>query len=208
MTELDEHGQPRNRAFNSHRNLLKGVESLLGLCRGFLADHYLSDEEITFLDTWLKDNYEITTAWPGNVIGERVREVLQDGVITEEERTHLQETLEQLTGQVEDGVASGMATTLPVNDDCVVDFEGRTFCFTGQFIFGTRTRCQRAVEELGAKAIKGVRKDLDYLVIGALASRDWAHSSHGRKIEKAMANNEKGAVTAIISEEAWIRAFR
>ena len=45
----------------------------------------------------------------------------------------------------------------------------------------------------------------DYLVIGTLASRDWAHTSHGRKIESAIKANEEGSAIKIIAEEDWTR---
>jgi hypothetical protein len=52
-----------------------------------------------------------------------------------------------------------------------------------------------------------VRKNLDYLVIGALASPNWTNSSHGRKIEKAMTLKEKGDPIFIIAAEQWVQAL-
>ena len=49
--------------------------------------------------------------------------------------------------------------------------------------------------------------DLDYLVIGSLASREWAHTSHGRKIEKAMDYKKKGCSINIVSEEQWVQCL-
>ncbi|MBA1146674.1 NAD-dependent DNA ligase [Ectothiorhodospiraceae bacterium WFHF3C12] len=203
MPELDEHGQPHP-AINYRRNLTKATESLLGLCRGLLADQRLSAEEIVFLDTWLRENEIVEHQWPGSVIAERVRQVMADGVVSTEESEDLQQTLEQiLGGGFDEGVVSGNATSLPLDDAEAVEVDGSTFCFTGKFIFGPRRKCEDAVVSLGGEVAPRVTKAIDYLVIGALASRDWAHTSHGRKIEAALDHKEKGREILIIGEEMW-----
>lgn len=207
---LDDDGQPVILAFNYQRNLVKSIESLIGLCRGLLADGVLSQEEITYLHTWLNENTEVTSAWPGDVIANRVREIMTDGVITLEEAKDLRDTLTQIIGGAvqEHGAVSGMATRLPIDPVDTVEIPGRSFCFTGKFIYGSRSRCEQAVECLGADVRSRVTLDLDYLVIGALASRDWAFTSHGRKIEAAVANKAKGSPVLIIAEEQWSRFVR
>ncbi len=49
MTLLDEHGQPTNKGLNWHRNFVKSVQSLLGLCKGLLADNVMNEQEIIFV---------------------------------------------------------------------------------------------------------------------------------------------------------------
>jgi hypothetical protein len=46
-------------------------------------------------------------------------------------------------------------------------------------------------------------RQLAYLIIGEIGSRDWIHSTHGRKIEKALEHNAGGARIAIIGEQHW-----
>jgi hypothetical protein len=41
------------------------------------------------------------------------------------------------------------------------------------------------------------------LVIGVFASRDWANTNFGRKIERAVKLRDSGSGLAIISEEHW-----
>lgn len=55
----------------------------------------------------------------------------------------------------------------------------------------------------GATVKDTVTGGLDYLVIGAIATRDWRHSSYGTKIIKAMQLKEKGRNLAIIAEHHW-----
>lgn len=196
-------------AATDQRLLKRSCESLLGIAAGVLADQELNDTEIGFLDLWLRDHADIATTWPGEVIHRRVSAALQDGVITEDEREHLKDTLSALIGGTleETGAAGGLSTTLPLDEVDAVAIDGSSFCFTGQFLYGTRKKCEQAVAELGGRALSSVRQDLDYLVIGELASRDWAHSSHGRKIEKAKTYQQKGCSIAIVSEQVWIHAL-
>lgn len=48
-----------------------------------------------------------------------------------------------------------------------------------------------------------VSKKLNYLVIRELGSRDWLHSTHGLKIEKAVHYAQAGAQLAIVGEDRW-----
>ena len=183
------------------------MDSLYGLCSGLLADQKLTDEEIIFLDTWLKEHSDICKDFPANVISSRVRDVLADGIITEEERADLYETISKmLGGTLEDtGVVDGLATRLPVDEVDRIEIPGRRFCFTGKFVYGPRSKCERAVIEMGGEVLKNITAKLDYLVIGTFASRDWAHTSHGRKIEKALEYKEKGRKIFIVAEETWVK---
>ncbi len=204
-TRLDEHGQPIAK-FNWHNNFRKAMDSLYGLCAGLLADRKLTDDEIIFLDTWLKEHHEICTDFPANVIYRRVRDVLADGIITEDERADLYDTIGKMLGGTleETGATDGLATRLPIDNVERIEIPGRRFCFTGKFVYGPRTKCERAVIELGGEVQNGITKKLDYLVIGTFASRDWAHTSHGRKIEKALDYKQKGKEILIISEEILV----
>lgn len=197
------------KAATDQRLLKRSCESLLGICSGLLADGHLVDQEIVFLDTWLADHSDIATTWPGEVVWARIRDVLADGEITEAERDYLVTTLQDLMGgdleQI--GATSGAATRLPIDDVGDIRIPGSRFCFTGNLLYGTRAACERAITERGGDVLAGVRMDLDYLVIGTLASRDWANTSHGRKIEKAMTYKSKGRPICIIAEEQWVQAL-
>lgn len=195
------------RAATDQRLLKRSCESLLGISAGILADGHLSDDEIRFLNLWLLENSDIATTWPGEVIYSRIKAALEDGVITEEEREQLKESLSSLIGGTlhDTGAAGGLSTGLPIDEVDAIEVPGRSFCFTGAFLFGTRTKCEKAVTDLGGTAFSNVRKNLDYLVIGTLASRDWAHSSHGRKIEKAKAYQKDGCSVLVVSEEQWVQ---
>jgi len=209
---LDPNGQPP-RAVAYNRNLTKAMQALLGLCQGLIADGELNPQEIHFLASWLAEHRDVIKHWPGNVVARRVAEVLEDGVITEEEAEDLKETLSKLTGDfLEHGAVSGVSTSLPLEDTAKVvestdttmlEFAGKVYCLTGKFVYGTRAACEAATAARGAECVKDVSNRVDYVVIGALASRDWANTSYGRKIEKAMALREQGHRVRVVSEEFW-----
>jgi len=193
-----------------HRNLTRAVQSLLGICTGLIADSQLTDVEIRFLDAWLRDHQEVTTVWPGSIIATRVRDVLADGIITEDERAYLLDTLTSVTGNefTTTGSASPDAPAAPPYDaQAAIGFAGRSFCFTGKFLFGTREACHRVTERLGGAPIDSINKQLDFLVIGSLISQDWAFESYGRKIEKAAQYREDSGLPMIISEKQWAAAL-
>ena len=111
---LDDDAQPKA-YFNAEANADKAIEHLLGLCNGIASDQHLNDDEIHFLRNWISDNQNITTRWPCNVIHDRITSILSDGIITDDERTDLLETLNGLLGSpVLNGVTSGMSTDLPI----------------------------------------------------------------------------------------------
>ncbi|WP_435102303.1 BRCT domain-containing protein [Arhodomonas sp. AD133] len=202
MSLFDDDAQPIQ-AVNYRANLKKATESLLGICKGLIADQRLNEQEVVFLDAWLRDNAIVLDRWPGNVIGERVNAVLADGVVTDEEAQDLAETLAEMAGiDLSQGVVSGLSNRTEAEQASGdIAFAGCSFCCTGKFIYGPRRKVEAAIAERGGEPRKNVTQDLDYLVIGGLASRDWAHTSHGRKIEAAIQNRDAGHPVVIIEEE-------
>jgi NAD-dependent DNA ligase len=142
------------------------------------------------------------------VIFKRVRETLADGVLTSDELHYLRETLEKAIGGsfFDDGAVAAGSSTLPVESETTVVIPGSSFCFTVKFLFGTRAACERAVTVRGG-VIDSVQRNLDYLVIGELSSRDWKYSSHGTKIEAAMRVKATGCGLAVVAESQWVSAL-
>jgi NAD-dependent DNA ligase len=193
--------------FNSRRNVTKAMQTLLGICRGLTADNHLNDDEIGFLSTWILDNQEVTHDWPGSVIRDRIQHVMADGVISEEEREQLLETLKSISG--DDFKETGSAEPAPVafpTEEVDIKVDGSTFCLTGKFIFGPRSSVERVIESQGGSMSGNVTHKTDYLVIGTLSSPDWLHTNHGLKIQKAVELKNSGGKIAIITEKAWLDA--
>ncbi|MBL0143768.1 MAG: BRCT domain-containing protein [Betaproteobacteria bacterium] len=177
--------------------------ALVGIAQGLLGDRQLSDQEIGFLNEWLQANDAIATAWPGDVVHTRIKAVLADGVVTEEERSHLVETLSKLVGgSLEQLAQSEHVTGLAFDDVSSVSFSGSRFCLTGEFVYAPREVCSAAIESRGG-TVGGVTKKLSYLVIGGLGSPEWKHGSFGTKIEKAMQYKREGLPILVVHEDTW-----
>ncbi len=182
------------------------MEFLLGFLRGIAADQQLNEYEVLALRTWLHQTLLPTDKWPTSVLLERVRQIVADRRIEDDEAADLLETVSGIIGQgMQVGVTTGMSTTLPLDQVESVDFDGKTFCVTGKLASGPRKQFEDAIRRKGGTPMSSVSRKLDYLIIGTLASRDWAQSTHGTKIEKAMAIREKGGDIAVLSEEVLYR---
>jgi NAD-dependent DNA ligase len=192
----------------SKNNNAKAVQVLLGICSGLVADGSLNEKEILFLGGWIIEHPEVTSSWPGNVIANRINDILTDGVITAEERDDLLQTLQELSGNFfnDTGVAQQEIPSLPIDQDAVIEFKDKSVCFTGKFIFGSRETCESTTANLGAIVDGSITKKLDFLVIGALASPDWLTSTYGRKIEKAVGYRTQHGKPYIVSEQQWTNA--
>ncbi|MGY0146166.1 BRCT domain-containing protein [Edwardsiella tarda] len=178
---------------------------LEGLCKGLASDYHLSDEEINYLKWFLSTNAALKNNYPGKHLYELVKNITADGVITDEERTTLLQEITALTGSnISEGVVDGYSTTSPIDTIDTFTPENSKVCLTGKFLCGPRRQCAEDLERQGCQIVDSVTHDLDYLIIGALSSKDWKFQSFGRKIEKAIDyRDNKGASIKIISEEHW-----
>lgn len=194
-------------AQNSHRVLCREISEMLGVCRGVIADGVVTPEEVQFLDTWLAAHPLAATSFPGSAVAARLRRVYQDGIVTDEERAELLALLQDATGQISPQAVTA-PTKLPLDEPAPpLVFQGSTFCFTGKFASGTRSWCENETVARGGLCKSAVDRTLCFLVIGSVGNEQWAHSSFGRKIEKAVDLKSGGAPVAVISEQHWCEAL-
>lgn len=192
------------------RIVTKSLNTLMGIVNGVICDDNLSDTEVQFLSVWMSENRHIASAYPANIIFRRVSEVLADGVITTEERDQLLKELKTLSGNdfSNTGVALPDHIQTVFDDDPLIVFEHNTFVFTGEFMYGTRQACFRAVQKRGGVTADIVTKKTNYLVVGAKASPDWIVENFGRKIQKAAEMAESGVYEiSIVREVDWVMAI-
>lgn len=206
--KIDEHGQTWNLMFNRKQRRDRSVDELIGVCKGMAADEVVNQAEAEALLKWLEANREITDEWPANMIYGRVCEMLVDGMLDQDEQDELLNLLTALGGPIAPGPApENLSTSLPFDiPHPEILFESRVFCFTGKMVSGTRAECQSLVSEMGGIIAPRPTKQTHYLVIGDIGSRDWVHSSYGRKIEHAVTLRDKGCPLAIVPEQHWAQA--
>ena len=210
VTPKDNHGQPL-RLFKAREenNVAKAIDQLTGICAGILADGIVSPKEAEFFASWVQKYAPLEPVWPFTDVLKRVETIFADGRATEEECDELRGVMEALCGYTSQAdPTETYATSLPLNDplpDPLV-LQDQLCNITGKFAFGTRKKVIEAIGLAGGKALDAPpTRESNYLIIGLFASRDWAHTSHGRKIECAVELRESGSGIAIISEEHWKR---
>lgn len=74
------------------------IDEPIGFLTGVASDGVLNDQEVDALSGWLNRNETIREKWPASVIVNRLNNVLEDCIITDEERHDLMVTVNQITG--------------------------------------------------------------------------------------------------------------
>ena len=185
--------------------LKQSLGELLGLARGLMADQELTDSEIHFLNEWLDERHSMTSSFPGNVIHERIKDVLEDSVVTEEERSHLVDTLNMLIeDRLEDLAEQVDLTELWFDDVGLIEFNKARFCLTGNFVFGPEDVCKTAIEQRGGIVTPSVGDESHFLVVGGLGVDEWRSGGLGAEIELAMKLRAMGKSVKIIPEDSWV----
>lgn len=173
---------------------------LIGFIRGVLADNHLNDAEIEALAKYIHDSDSIVFRNAQRII-DGIKDFKQ---IDEQTRTALNKELTAIIGGSihEHGVIDGM--TVGIEFDTLPDeftLEGKRVVLTGSFYSMSRKQIGALIEKQGARLDKSVNRQIDMLVVGGMASKDWAFSSFGRKIEEALAVKQYGIPLLIVDEK-------
>lgn len=191
-------------AVATKNDMRRSAGVLLGIAQGLLSDGQLNNEEIRFLKSWLEQNEALATSWPGDVLYARVKSVLEDGQVTEDERNYLVDTLQQLIGGTSEDLADAThVTELALDRSAVITIPEATFCLTGNFVYAPRSQCEDVIVKLGGQVSNSVTKKVSYVVVGGLGSPEWKNGSYGTKIEKAIEYKRMGLPLSIVHEDQW-----
>jgi len=197
----------QSKRFNQKRVVDRNIDELIGFARGILADGKVDQNEAESLQKWLVAISGSEHPILHNLLI-RVNQMLEDGVLDDEESAELFETLNELTGSNFEKGEILKSTTLPLDKpEPEVKFNDSTFCCTGTFETGTRKEVEEIIINNGGKP-STLNSSTSYLVIGAYATDSWAHSSYGRKIEKALSFKQKGKDIKIISEHHLLKFLK
>ncbi len=203
--------EARAGSFAGGRLADRATDELIGICRGVIADGAVNASEARFVLNWLDANPAAALRWPGDVLCDRLRHMLADDGLDADEIAELLGLLYDATGGDVPELASfsSFSTALPLCEPApTLVFEGRTFCMTGTFTFGTRKDCHAAVETRGGRVQSAPSGKTHFLVIGDIGTEAWIHSTHGRKIEAAVELKRSGKPIAIVSESHWKASLR
>jgi hypothetical protein len=189
----------------------RSTNELVGICRGILADGEVNLTEAKFLLGWLERHAEFGSQFPYSVLYPRVAEALQDGVLDLDEERDL---LEALTATVGGEVAhptgaNSLSTELPYDEPLpTILHSASVFVVTGTFSYGKRRAVTEAIESRMGVIRSAVSKSTDYVIVGEVGSRDWLHSSFGRKIQEAVDFRSQGAMISIVPERHWASSLK
>lgn len=182
----------------------RSLDELVGLCKGVVVDGQINGPEAEFILNWLNANQSVANTFPANVLYPRLVEMLADGKLDDEEARELLGFLRQMTGETGQmgavNQSTGIAFDAPLPD---LAFQGQTFCFTGEFGYGRRDDVKARTAALGARVASSVTVRGCVLVVGCIGSEAWLHSTHGRKIEAAVAARGQGKPVCVVPEEHW-----
>jgi len=89
----------------------------------------------------------------------------------------------------------------------IVEFDGKSFCFTEKLAELKRTLAEREVRGRNGFSQKVINKELNYLVLGSIASSGWKHGNYGNKIVKAKQLIANGAELKIVSEKDFMQGL-
>lgn len=185
------------------------IQVLHGMVHGVLADGELSDSEIHALQEWIDENDYLQGVYPYDEINTLICTALADGKVEQSEREMLKAFLGTL---IEFKDSRNLAAPdfeklrekYAVQGICAVcpeiEFEGKTFCFTGESYKASRSEIVKEIEEHGGESRNGVSKKTNYLVVGNAGNPCWAFSCYGRKIEDAIKLRKQGAKVLIVNE--------
>ncbi len=178
---------------SAYNDATQAMQILMGIIRGLLADSELNEEEILSLRRWMDQHKYLSGNYPFNKIDEQLDTILEDGVITQNEKEKLFETLNRF--------ASPDLKSDNNHGEAIV-FDKMIFCLTGNFNHGSKTDIEMIIVRKGGAVQSNVTKKTNYLIVGGAGSQDWKFGNYGSKVNRALQLQEKGLDIKIISEKA------
>ena len=190
-------------------SITSSIQFLAGLVHGIMADGTLSDSEIAALKSWLNANTFLAGTYPFDEINSLLYAVLEDKVITPDEREQLMAFFGNLiefkdSFNLTEVDFKALQEKYSIAGICAVcpeiTFKDKVFCFTGESYRAKRHVMAEAVRALGGTARGNVSAKTDYLIVGNAGNPCWVYACYGRKIEEAMQLRKAGEKIVIVNE--------
>lgn len=182
------------------------LQILHGIMGGMAADSEITADELRALRQWMDDKPHLHSCWPFDEVDSIISSVLADGKVDAKEHDMILHFFADVMAflkhkslnrkpPTESSFVGGICAMAPA-----IQFDGRSFCFTGAPKRGPKRALEKVVEDNNGTVKKNVVKGLDYLVIGADGNECWAYSAYGRKVEQAITERKSGAKLTIVHE--------
>jgi hypothetical protein len=204
MKEVE--GAPADTSLGSARIFGRSRDELIRACRDAVDDGRVTEEEAATLLEWMRSQLGRLHEWPTRSILDRIRALLFDRSLDEDEVRELlvlltlarQGRASRRTRRFDDELA------LPFERPATpIAFEGRAFSIAGRFYFGSHRQVCEAIEQLHGIVHREVQIGTDYLVVGAVSDRNWQRPSWRSSVLRAIEMNREKLVIEIVREQHW-----
>ena len=172
----------------SHCEETSGLLLLNGIIDGITADNAINDDEVRSLQLWLYNHQSLEGNYPYDRIFETVNSILEDGIITDDEKKELTNVFKEFFHPLENA------------KKILVEFSNKNFVLSGNFNYGSKADVEKYIINKGGIIQKGVTKKTDYVVVGGLGSDNYSQGSYGTKVKKALELNK----TVLKEEDLFI----
>ncbi len=162
-------------------------QELKGILKGIHADGLLSVAEASKLHDWIishEDYFDDSTTI--NLMN-HIEAALEDGVITQKEQDAIFNEFDNILDPI-------------ANQKVDVEFEGKTFCLSGDFVHGSKDEVAEYITEKGGLVASGVSKKVSYVVVGDHGSDQYSYDNYGAKVKKALDMQQQGIDINVIAE--------
>lgn len=137
---------------SSYKGETLAMQELIGMLKGIGADGEINAREAVNLLEWIDDHEEIASDRSVAPIFSILEESLEDGKISEEEQ-------EAIKGAISSFLS-------PADGCCGIEFEGKRFVLSGDFLHGSKSDAGAYIEGKGGEIANSVSKKVSYVVIG------------------------------------------
>lgn len=202
----------RSRPFGGDINSKDSCNRFFGFCAGICCDGRLKIKEVEELIRRIDQAPVLTEDSRTVSLRSVASEAISDGALSSEEEEDIGEWIARLVGDscADTGIATyGNTPSIEgaLRDPGQLVFQNAGFVVTGAFSMGPRKIIERWILERGGAVAKSVSRNTDYLVIAAVASRDWLHSHQGTKIIEARKLREIGGRPHFVEEVTFQKAL-
>lgn len=180
----------------------KALEDLQKIAAGIIYDGRVDGMEIFQLKRWLSLNDDLLVGYPLKDLKELFNNIMEDGVVTNEERQQLLKFLRVISAKDE----SRSEDHVKFTEKPSIDFEGKNFVLLGKMRYTTRRNARNTIRKNGGKVVKYIRLDTDYLIIGDIISSIWLNAYQSKLDYAYKINIEENGNIQIIKESDFVKS--
>lgn len=188
------------------------MNEFLGFCAGTICDGVVLEKEAHAMLARLNADRSVSSAPGLSNLHDVLDAALKDGFLDQDESSDVHAWIVRLvgdgyndTGMGSFGTTGNIGQTIEHHRD--VAFGGMVFVVTGALRLGPRRHIAQAIVQRSGLFHERMTLKTNYLVVAPTASRDWTHSSFGRKIEEAHGLIAKGAALRFLPEHIFEEAL-